>query len=1288
MYLNPTSTNARTQERKNARTQERKNSRTQERKNSRTQEFNAFLNLKYKYFLLIFSFVFTNNLNAQIVEIGISYDEYFAAIHKSNSESVIEDNFEKVAIFYQNSGITLSLKKIVRINAGSKYSSGQLPFNEKGEFLKNVVSYGWSKICFDRDLVVHITGLDLPQVGGFSNGGDLCESNAENYNPNIENGVFGSIVEGIRPVFDVNFAHELGHGFGLIHTENNPNSACAAQASQNALMASSPSSIFLNELEFKFCEQEFLNNKMLPSVSPCVFTSIEEPCIFCKFDHDVVKYTSEFNSGCNSQNIMPYNFTLTNNCIQRDITISFKFYPDEVEVLEKPATYQTITNEADGRKKISFIGQLGIAQQIMHDFKFKILKGEWNNDNSKYSTEIIFRVDYNPVPSGYNPYLGFGPIYFGKEYINLSTAGNLNANQLSNLCNCNNNLKSKKIDLNGTITIDNDFTFPPGSELSMSPSTKIVVKNGKTLDISGCKLYSCNNPNAELLWSGIEVESGGQLIANEKLVTYTQGGPSKKFDCSISDAYYAVNLKNGGIASISNTQINDCYIGINLETGAFLSGFKNNTIQTLNGVKPTTFAAPLWSNNTYIGIKADNAAQGFIGGLAVDNNYGNNFKNLHYGIKSEGADLIIIGNRFENMLIHSGELAPNSNYTYVSGTAIYDVGSVYTYAKGNQVDNCRYGIYGLRTGGDFISNEISNCSTTGILLRDNRSRKIGVANNIIHAGYTGVEFFNINGGAVVNNVISTTASQEGESTTGVICRFGSNNTIADNNISFLNQKPIHVGIASSNGKTHTITNNTIYGYTSPTSKALALLGGNTHTANCNFSVDFKDGIYTDNSTGNTLDCNILESELNDINININSPFQILKGNSFSYNTDVNLVLNSPLGRQEHHGNSWFENSLLGADATALSGIEVFNSKFLVDFTKSDSQNKGWYPKKNGLVNSNPADLFDNVLEPIGKPTYECSGCTYGLGGFGSWFNGSPSPEAICNWLKTTTLRLRPAQIKWWQAYIYRLLKKTGRSYENLSPCLKTIWDSINSTKQKNVETINDKLNTLSYLNQSSTASAYTQVSNIVADATSGQPFDQIAFNAAIVSIRTSIADNNSTESSLFSEINAELIELGTDQSYSDEALLYTAMLDYLQSTILPGNSSIKLIAEKCTDDNGENVYLAKDLMSLIGEVNPLGYDCHDAQNRSSRPAKVNQTFAKVYPTFSSGIYNIDLMGSDRSRYVITVTSLVGEKVKEMIADGGIVSLDLSDNNNGLFIIKIKDVEYASNEYITKVVKVE
>ena len=26
-------------------------------------------------------------------------------------------------------------------------------------------------------------------------------------------------------------------------------------------------------------------------------------------------------------------------------------------------------------------------------------------------------------------------------------------------------------------------------------------------------------------------------------------------------------------------------------------------------------------------------------------------------------------------------------------------------------------------------------------------------------------------------------------------------------------------------------------------------------------------------------------------------------------------------------------------------IEVFNSKILVDFTKSDSQNKGWYPKK-------------------------------------------------------------------------------------------------------------------------------------------------------------------------------------------------------------------------------------------------------------------------------------------------------------------------------------------------------
>ena len=137
------------------------------------------------------------------------------------------------------------------------------------------------------------------------------------------------------------------------------------------------------------------------------------------------------------------------------------------------------------------------------------------------------------------------------------------------------------------------------------------------------------------------------------------------------------------------------------------------------------------------------------------------------------------------MLIHSGELAPNSNYTYVSGTAIYDVGSVYTYAKGNQVDNCRYGIYGLRTGGDFINNEISNCSTTGIL------ETIAVKNRCCKQYYSCRVYrgrvFNINGGTVVNNVISTTASQEGRSTTGVIYRFGSNNTIADNNISFLNQ---------------------------------------------------------------------------------------------------------------------------------------------------------------------------------------------------------------------------------------------------------------------------------------------------------------------------------------------------------------------------------------------------------------------------------------------------------------------------------------------------------------------
>jgi len=36
----------------------------------------------------------------------------------------------------------------------------------------------------------------------------------------------------------------------------------------------------------------------------------------------------------------------------------------------------------------------------------------------------------------------------------------------------------------------------------------------------------------------------------------------------------------------------------------------------------------------------------------------------------------------------------------------------------------------------------------------------------------------------------------------------------------------------------------------------------------------------------------------------------------------------------------------------------------------------------------------------------------------------------------------------------------------------------------------------------------------------------------------------------------------------------------------------------------------------------------------------------------------------------------------------IVRLDLSDHNNGLFIIKIKDVQNESIEYITKVIKVE
>jgi hypothetical protein len=791
----------------------------------------------------------------------------------------------------------------------------------------------------------------------------------------------------------------------------------------------------------------------------------------------------------------------------------------------------------------------------------------------------------------------------------------------------------------------------------LSKNFQINIESGGTLVIDNSQLRSCTQ-----LYRGIIAESGSTLII--------------KNGSKISDALYGVEIQENVSSSITNSYFNDCYVAVNLLNDADLGVFRSNTIQTLDGVNPTSFNAPHFSPFTYIGIKGNNGSSGIIGELGIEENYGNLFKNLHYGIKSEGANLIIAANRFENMVIHWDE----SNNVFESGTAIHSSGSTFMYARKNQIDNCKYGIFGVTSGVEYLDNELTNCRGTGILLRYNKGKMTSLKDNYIMAAYTGIDLFNINGANVINNTITTTTANEGESTTGIITRFGSKNTLSENNISFLNQKPIHIGIASSSSTGDIITNNLINAYTSSTSKAIALLGGNTHTTNCNLTIDFKDGIYLDNSAGNTLDCNVLESKDSDINVSTNSPIQMIQGNTFS-DAETNLSIISSIGQQEHHGNVWYSNTNLGAKL--LQGLPLTSSQFFVDFNKSDNQSKNWYPKKsNGDVNSDPKNLFS---DQISLSTYQCSGCTYGFDNFSGWFNRSPSPEAICNWLKTASIRLKPSQIRWWQAYIYRLIRKNGISYVRLPPCLKTIVDAVNATKQKNVENINDKLTALSSINQTSTASTYNQVSGLVADAVVGQPFDQSVYNTAIGNLRTTLASNVAAEAYLYSGIGTELALLSNDAAYTDEVLIYSNMLSYLQTNTLPANNSLKLISEGCTDDKGENVFLAKDLLSLIGQVNPLGQSCEVADKRSSKKEK-QAIIAKVYPTVSNGVFTIELAG-DHS-YNIEVLSILGNKAKQLLLQSGSIHLDMSTQAKGIYVLKISDILDPKSTYITKIIIAE
>lgn len=1188
-------------------------------------------------FLIIF-FIFNKfeligqNQN-RVVQIYLTYDQWFE--EKYGNDALIQclDIFQEVQSYYLEYDLEFQIvgePKLIYLNSSSTTN----------HFRAQIANYfEEGNICTPRDMIHHFTSYS--NLGAGTSGGlNLCEVNTGN--PNIS----ASFSRHVDANDWINAAHEIGHNLGLIHNDCDGNLLMCETGPEN-----SNEPFFLNQVEI-----DRINEIGQDSDEACVFDNATSNCEICEFSAMFKQEgSSDFNVDCNS-NVKELFITYNNSCERpRSATFSYKIAEGEINMLEVDPKFQNVTathSVSGGIKYLTYEKFLTMNPNQVLNFQFKINieKGRYADD--KYLTDFNFRAiglqDISPLIDPSNEYVFYGlPICSFNDAAlptNITTVYNECGTHFypedgPSICVSD---KPKKIQFANELIINYDTYLCKNSEIEfLNDNGRILVKSGRPLHIDGAKIFTCG----DFLWKGIFVENGANLIIENGAI--------------ISNALYGVDIPLGAEVSINGSFFNDCYIGINLQSNAELTNFTGNKIQTLNGVKSNTHNVPNVSSSTYIGLKINANAFATIGSATMEKNI---FAGSIIGIHCSDASPIIINNRFEDLSFPQNTLD--------EGIGILVINSPLTSIKSNSFNVCNVGVQTSDSGVELLKNFIADVNR-GIRIRKNLGKAVMIEDNHVLLASTGIELSFVSGAIVNSNSIEITKGNR--RTAGIYVGLESTlNTVSNNTITVVtlpNSFLFGTGIVNVASSDNDYIENTIFlgGYASPYTTGIALNGGSMNKVSCNFEDNFNRGIYTDNSPGNELTCNSLFSKNVNININDNCPMQMLKGNELDKFTQTNIALESAIGIQNQHGNKWIlDGGVLGVDGSILSTIESNQSKFFVDINKSNSLHENWYPKKaNGEINADPIEIIKDESSEI---TFQCGNtCTNGAGNLISWLSSSTSPEEICKWLKTVTLRLKPSQIRWWKLYLVRILKKSGRNFNTLSPCLQSIFLEVQNSKQNNVENVKDNILSLSKVHNQSTNSLYSEALLYLHD--NNHIVNKNIYLQKINNIKNTIANNSSIINQLSNSINADLNVISGETDYLNDYVSNLNLLNFLNNQNI-NHQNLTLINELCSEEAGENVFLSKSLLWLSEDVSLYSDEC-DVEPRDSNKLNMEGNNFSISPNPASS--NVKVISNNDIVYSYTIYDLNGKVVLMNTNLKSNSQIDLHNITSGIYFIKILNI---------------
>ena len=270
----------------------------------------------------------------------------------------------------------------------------------------------------------------------------------------------------------------------------------------------------------------------------------------------------------------------------------------------------------------------------------------------------------------------------------------------NNLSNYNNTLV-----IEGTVTVDANFTFFNCPNIVLNPDARIVVNNGATL-ITLTIDNSTMKAACECMWDEVYLNGpNAALVIDNSL---------------IRDAEMAVHCEGGAIVDIDNSTLQDNYRHVMMEnyTTAFLGHFWGNTFET--DATFTSYGSPLLAPHlqeiTRYAMQIDDCVDVTVGdnpGTPATENTFQRFELAGVLATEVNTNLSIFNNRFLNSQ-HFG-FAGSAYGVYVDDAGTVNLGGYLggtgpVPAAGNYFGDLWYGVYIQDAEPEIVDNRLNGLS--------------------------------------------------------------------------------------------------------------------------------------------------------------------------------------------------------------------------------------------------------------------------------------------------------------------------------------------------------------------------------------------------------------------------------------------------------------------------------------------------------------------------------------------------------------------------------------------------